>query len=90
MTQYKKDRPLSLQSDEYGEYYARYIGHVIHSDLIAQLKGNQKSANELFGSLDNEQALYRYEVDKWFVKEVMGHEIHHQSVLKERYQLSDS
>tara|TARA_R100001143_G_scaffold52481_1_gene47627 strand:+ start:11196 stop:11735 length:540 start_codon:yes stop_codon:yes gene_type:complete len=75
MTQYMKDRSLALKSDEYGEYYADYIRHVVNSDLMSQLIENQKSAMELFGSLDDSKALYRYEEGKWSVKEVLGHVI---------------
>lgn len=80
MTQPEKNRILNLQSDEYGEYYTGYIRHVVHSDLETQLKESQKSAIELFGSLDDEQALYRYETGKWSVKEVLGHVIDTESI----------
>lgn len=69
------DRSLALKSDEYGEYYAGYIRHVVSSDLKSQLIENQNSAIVLFGSLDDEKALYRYETGKWSVKEVLGHVI---------------
>ena len=73
MTQSEKNSVLNLQPDEYGEYYTVYIRHVEYSDIEVQLKENRKSAMTLFGSLDDEKALLRYEEGKWSVKEVLGH-----------------
>lgn len=80
MNQPEINRILNLQSDEYGEYYTRYIRLVVHSDLETQLKENRESAIGIFGSLNDEQALYRYETGKWSVKEVLGHVIDTESI----------
>ncbi len=64
-----------LQTDEYGDYYAKYIRKIEYSDLVKQLKENQKSVLNILNQLDEKKALYRYEPEKWSVKEVFGHMI---------------
>lgn len=64
-----------LHSDEYGEYYERYIRQLNFSELEKQLKENQKSTLNILKELDEKKALYRYKPEKWSVKEVIGHVI---------------
>lgn len=73
MAQSEENSVVHLKSDEYGEYYTRYVRHVEYSDIDVQLQENLKSAMTLFGTLDEKKALYRYEPGKWSVKEVLGH-----------------
>lgn len=73
MAQTEENSVVHLQSDEYGEYYTRYIRLVEYSDIEVQLQENLKSAMTLFGTLDEKKALCRYEPGKWSVKEVLGH-----------------
>lgn len=62
-----------ISSDEYGEYFARYIQHSNGNDLFTMLNAHQNEMMEIFEYLDAEKALFRYEKDKWSVKEVIGH-----------------
>lgn len=66
---------ITIQKEEYGEYFDRYVKLSNGSDLMQLLSVNRAKMIEIFNNLAEEQALYRYEEEKWSIKEVLGHVI---------------
>ncbi len=59
---------------EYAYYYQTYLDKVakdIH--VLDELKKNAKNLVQLYKSLDKEKLLYRYELGKWSMKDIMMH-----------------
>lgn len=61
------------QENEYGEFYAGYIGNVAEGDVINVLSRQGDELQQLLGPLSDKQATYRYEPGKWSLKELAGH-----------------
>lgn len=62
-------------TDEYDSYYQAYLDLVpagVH-DILKLLKKQGLEVLTLLRTLDDQQAEYRYQPDKWSVKEVIGH-----------------
>ncbi|MCC5940183.1 MAG: DinB family protein [Balneolaceae bacterium] len=64
---------MNIKPDEYGEYYSRYITLSNNKSLSDLLGRNTEIMEELFGKLNSENSLLRYEKGKWSIKEVIGH-----------------
>jgi uncharacterized damage-inducible protein DinB len=64
-----------INSDEYGEYFGRYVKYSNGSDLLELFSDNRYEMMDLIKNLNDQKALYRYEEGKWSVKEVLGHVI---------------
>ncbi|WP_308637979.1 DinB family protein [Paenibacillus silvisoli] len=60
-------------ADEYGAHFGTYIALAPDGDLQQHLLTARSQTAELFTSLTEEQAAYRYAEGKWSVKEVLGH-----------------
>lgn len=61
------------QIDEYAEFHKGYMARVAgEADAIALLD-RQRDAIEALRQLTLEQASYRYQPDKWSVREIIGH-----------------
>ncbi|THF80730.1 DinB family protein [Cohnella fermenti] len=60
-------------ADEYGGHFGHYIALAPEGDLIEALKRQGEDTVRFIGGLTEEQALHRYEPDKWSIKEVFGH-----------------
>ncbi|MDR8391703.1 DinB family protein [Aliifodinibius sp. S!AR15-10] len=58
---------------EYGPFYQTYIDKLRPGNIIDILESQGDEVNRLIMSQDEEQALHRYEEEKWSVKEVFGH-----------------
>ena len=63
-------RPLS---NEYPEYYERYVSLVPDGDIEEILRKQQSETNALLNSISEESALRAYAPGKWTLKEVIGH-----------------
>jgi uncharacterized damage-inducible protein DinB len=61
------------QSDEYFEYYGRYISQVPDGDLISVLRQQAMETVALLQNLTPEQGDYAYAPGKWTIKQVVGH-----------------
>ena len=59
--------------DEYAPYYETYISRIPSSDIIGVLKEQTESFLELLRHTPESKYHYRYDDDKWSVKEVLGH-----------------
>ena len=54
-------------------FYSGYISRVTDTDLVPALRKNLAELKELVDSLNAEQLAYRYDIDKWSIKEVIVH-----------------
>lgn len=70
MTSCNPGRP---ESDEYGAYYASYIGRVPDGDMCGQLAQQLDEARALLAPLSPEQTDFRPKPDDWNILEVLGH-----------------
>lgn len=60
-------------SDEFYEYYARYIDEVAEGDIVTTLVSQMVETQALLGSAPPGRETYRYAEGKWSVREVVGH-----------------
>lgn len=65
-----RTRPLS---NEYPEYYERYVSLVPDGDIEEILRKQQNETNALLKNISEESALRAYAPGKWTLKEVIGH-----------------
>lgn len=63
-------QPLST---EYPSYYHKYICLLPDTDMLEYLQKQMEIVCQLVDNLSEEQLLYRYDEDKWSLKEVLGH-----------------
>jgi DinB superfamily len=64
------DRP---DETEYLPYYGRYISLVPAGDILALLSRQREDTLALLGSIPESEAGFRYEPDKWSIRELVGH-----------------
>lgn len=64
---------MNIDSNEYGDFYDRYVKFSNNVPLIDQLLSNAEEMKNLFLGLSDKDALYRYEDRKWTLKQVFGH-----------------
>jgi uncharacterized damage-inducible protein DinB len=65
-------------------YYTRYIGIAPKEDLISSLEAARMEMNDTLEKLSETQANYRYQEDKWTVKQVLAHCIDCERILMYR------
>jgi hypothetical protein len=69
--------PLTMLSrpgaGENAPYYDAYIRLVPAGDLVAIMSDQMSDVDRLFRPLEERAASHRYAVDKWSVKQVLGH-----------------
>ncbi|WNQ10951.1 DinB family protein [Paenibacillus aurantius] len=58
---------------EYGDYFGKYVKLVPDGDITDILRAQGEETALLLAELSSEQAEYRYEPDKWSLKEAIGH-----------------
>ena len=64
---------MTPNSEEYPKRYQRYIDNVQEASVFSAFR-NQLAVTEAFlARISEEQSLFRYEEDKWSIREVMGH-----------------
>lgn len=64
---------LRPSSTEYHSYFERYITLVPEGNVTDILQQSLQQTSELFSSMTEEQAHFRYAPGKWSLKEVLGH-----------------
>lgn len=63
-----------LQSNEYNQYYQKYIDQLADdTDLINGLASDKEQLINYFKSIDSNKLEYRYQPEKWTIKEVFQH-----------------
>jgi len=61
------------EPDEYGEFYKNYIELIDEPNIVQVLIQQGQQTYAVIQRLTEEEASYRYEDDKWSVKEIFGH-----------------
>ena len=75
-----------LQSTEYNEYYGRYIDKVSNStELKSGFEDDKKMVIDFFSSIPKEKLEYRYQPEKWTIKEVLQHIIDTERIFMYRF-----
>lgn len=63
-----------LQQAEYNEYYSRYINKVSKdTSLIKGFENDRKMVVDFFSSVPENKLEYRYQPEKWTIKELLQH-----------------
>jgi len=63
----------SLSPGEYAPFYETYVSRVPEGDILEILSGEIGETLRLIRSIPSELEEYRYQPDKWSVREVVGH-----------------
>jgi hypothetical protein len=78
----KKD----LKSKEFNEYYQNYIDKVSdETALISGFEADQKMVIDFFSSLPKDTLNFRYQPNKWSVKEILQHLIDTERIFMHRF-----
>lgn len=72
------------ESDEYAQYYARYVGLVPDADILDVLERQPGDLAGLGAPLAADREQFRYMPGKWSVREVIGHLIDAERVFGHR------
>ena len=65
---------LDLNPSEYNAYYERYIDKLANNtELRKGFENGKSSVIDFFTSIPEEKLTYRYQIDKWSIKEVLQH-----------------
>lgn len=59
--------------NEYAPYFGKYITLVPEGDIIEILSEQNNFMNNFFSGISEEKSTYRYEENKWSIREVLGH-----------------
>ncbi|HEV8657062.1 MAG TPA: DinB family protein [Thermoanaerobaculia bacterium] len=70
MPRMKQRRP---DSSEHAPYFSRYIDLVPETDIIGALESQAAETQKLLAKVDESRGGYRYEPDKWSIRQVVGH-----------------
>jgi hypothetical protein len=61
------------QEAEAAPYYFTYINQVIGDDAVGALESQLEESVAFFSGISEENSLYRYEREKWSVRQVLNH-----------------
>ena len=64
------DRPAA---DEFAPYYAGYISRVPDGDIVATIEGQIGDTLALLRAIPEPRGDHRYALDKWSIKDIIGH-----------------
>jgi uncharacterized damage-inducible protein DinB len=70
--------------DEYLDYYSTYISLVPDGNIVEVLSNQINDTLALLDRIDEAQAGYRYEANKWSIRELVGHVIDSERVFSYR------
>ena len=70
MTSIRITRPAA---DEAGAAYQRYIARVTDDNIGERLADQLREVEQMFETVTDQDALFRYSEGKWSIKEVLGH-----------------
>lgn len=71
-------------SDEYLPYYHRYVSLVPEGDVLVSLEQQLGTMTNLLRRVSDSNAGYRYQPDKWSIRELVGHVIDTERVFSYR------
>lgn len=75
-----------LQSNEYNEFYKGYIDGISpETSLLEGLEEDEKMILDFFSSIPKEKWTYRYQPEKWSIKEVLQHIIDTERIFMYRF-----
>lgn len=60
-------------SQEYSEFYARYVDRVPEEEIVPVLRAQIDEVRRLASVTPADREAFRYEPEKWSVREVLGH-----------------
>lgn len=63
------------EAGEFAEYYGKYIAKVPGTDVVGILESERLQMSRLFAGRSERDGNFRYALDKWTIKEVLGHVI---------------
>jgi len=73
------------EANEHDPYFSRYIDLVApDEDIVSVIERQSSVTQKLLSALDETRASFRYEADKWSVKQVVGHMIDTEVILSWR------
>lgn len=72
------------EAGEHAEYYARYIALVPDGDIVQTLSDQLGETLALLQAVGADQETFRYQSDKWSVREVVGHLVDTERVMAYR------
>ena len=61
------------KAGDHAPYYSRYVDLVPDGSIVDQLETQGRETNALLRRVDEAKSQFRYEKDKWNVREVVGH-----------------
>lgn len=61
------------KSNDYPEFYHTYVSKVSSTDLLSSLANEMSALSSLLKDLSEDSLNYRYESDKWNIKELLIH-----------------
>ena len=75
-----------LKPTEYNEYYGRYIDKILNSTTLkVGFEDDKKMVIDFFSSVPKDKLEYRYQPEKWSVKEVLQHIIDTERIFMYRF-----
>jgi hypothetical protein len=75
-----------LNPKEYNEYYGRYIDKVPNNtELKSGFEDDKKMIIDFFSSIPKEKLEYRYQSEKWSIKEILQHIIDTERIFMYRF-----
>lgn len=60
-------------TDEYAEYYGRYVSYVSDTDIPAAYARQPDELRAAHAAIDESRGTYTYEAGKWTIKEALSH-----------------
>jgi len=61
------------EKGEYSEHYEKYVSLIAGTDILGILEAQRLQTLQLFAGRSERDGKFRYAMDKWSVKEVLGH-----------------
>ncbi|TVZ55569.1 DinB family protein [Lutibacter sp. Hel_I_33_5] len=75
-----------LNTSEYNKYYSRYINRVEeNTELISGYEADKKMVIDFFNSIPKEKHEFRYQPEKWTIKEILQHIVDTERVFMYRF-----
>lgn len=64
---------IKPQLNEFPEYYRNYVKEILDKNILEYLSEQKSIVIDLLKEIGEEKSLFRYEKNKWSIKEVIGH-----------------